>query len=1107
MWAVGKAGTDSGSGDETDGSSRSSDRESRAAPPNAVEPSGEARRPFAAAQGANVVPFGSGPAARRRSSSADELDSPVIDAGNAAALVRAKQRRAAGSHDLPLTAPWEARLAKIFVLDEFEVGSRRLLSTAMAFDVLMSRVKHPKLVRAAVQFMQSVGLRRGEGTDRVRRSSILGLGAAIGFEQGGMASDEYAFAGRPDSALGLLGHGKYSDWIPLAKMKCKLGGREVDVMLRMRFRRTMFSADRAKKLRRERARAAAAGGLPLPPNAFTSTHSLTRFVFEVTDCDSGALVLKQHANYSEMLASQKTGVADLADDVIAAMEMAEGLVQVRQLEYLEHLERSAASQHEDGIRHVVPPSVIASRDDAARRIQEVVRRWRVRRRERSVAELVELLTASPHAREEMRVGLESMHCTTIRQWITGVNPFSSSTSMMRAITAKRRAMGAKGRLFIDPVTGHRRVRHPTRPREPFDVVPEAPSAQVTEDVLAFLEEQITMQALAGDSKQSRAGGAADERQKRSRRVRGFLRSAHAAEMGVGVAASARSGASPGSGPGNAARGRRFESPLARHRSRSTSSPEPAGGDPLRPRSRTRPSSPSAAAAVNKGRDPGRGLGAELKHKRTGGGAAAAFRPLAPASPSMAAARAGDQSVPLHERAAMADVSGPDGPETGVHASLRRDKVAAARTVEGMHDLVITSPRSGAEQSTRNARQPKRVQEDLGDMLVGPSTRSSRAVHARAGLLGDDEAAELRLPAGADPMQDLPSANPAHFMPIDPARLDQWVGFLADDDAFAALEKQWEFFRDHKRPDTPPPNMMEGKTIYDATPTVAPLPNFTAGEAETRSRRHVEGLTGQARDIHLRKRRMDSAIGGLALTLRATSEQTERAAEDMRLVRQRLSSAVTGSSSIRPSTAVTAALRAKTESMGTVLAYNETIRRHAEEDNLDVVRSGFNLESSLSAGGAMVRELDAANSAFARADRLGMAETIEIARRVRQAKGVVDTMRMTGELDLAEYADRENPGSEIRRPQTVGMRASQYSGSHSGAKARPRTSLAHAAGTLLYPTAEVAAMQASAPRSIGGVKVDGVDTMGYSGSWASGRTRRNEGGRWIGGRRSLAGPSQ
>ena len=66
----------------------------------------------------------------------------------------------------------------------------------------------------------------------------------------------------------------------------------------------------------------------------------------------------------------------------------------------------------------------------------------------------------------------------------------------------------------------------------------------------------------------------------------------------------------------------------------------------------------------------------------------------------------------------------------------------------------------------------------------------------------------------------------------------------------------------------------------------------------------------------------------------------------------------------------------------------------------------------------------------------------------------------------------------------------------GAKARPLTSLAHAAGTVLYPVHAERAAMSMMPTSERGVKTDGVDRLGYSDDWADGRTRRNKGGRWI-----------
>jgi hypothetical protein len=1079
--------------------------------------------PFSAAGGARAAQSSSSGGTRR--SPTTESSSPssapgqraiVPFAAAAAAEATTKRRAASPRKAAPLNAPWEARLAEIFVVEEFDVATRQLRSTQMAFDVAMSRLKHPRLVQAAVAFMQRIGLRGRD--NRVRRSSILGLGASIGFSQAGVSVDDYPYAGRPDSALGMLGHGKFSDWVPLARMACRLGGRAVVVSLKMRFRRTMFRRDRAEHIREIRAQAKRAGRVAIDPNAFASTHALTRFVFEVTDQESGSLVMKQHANYSELLASQKIGLADMADDIIASMELAENMVHERQLEYLEQLQRSAAAEHEQGVRHVLPPSIIASRDEAARRIQEAVRRWRVRKREGTIAELVELLTVSPHAREELRVGLDSMHCTSIRQWLTGINPFSSSTSMMRGITSKRRALGARGRVFVDPITGQRRIRHPTRPKEPFEVRPGEPAPQVVEDVMAFLEEQITMQAVVGDSQESKIGGVLDHQRRKTQLVRSFLRSSHAAELGVGTAAIRSAGTTPMSRRQSAAAASKRRSSRLRARS----------GARTRSRSRSRSPSPGAergvrpgGVSINKGRAPTRGLGAELETSNPTSAAPrqsahnGEFRPLAPAIVA-AAAPSPSAQPPVFQRAAATQVVGPDGPETGIHAALRRDEIAGARQVEDLHSLVISSPRNALDPSEhRHISTRARLKQDLGDMSVGHLTQAAQAVQARAGLLDDAETKALHLPPGAEGVQDLPSASPAHFMPSTASKLSQWISFLVDDEAYSALEQQWSFYAANKRPDTPPRHLMEGKTVYDAVPTLAPLPSHAVGLQETRNRQHLESMAGDEADDHLRRRNFDVALGGFALTLRATSAQAQSAAQQMARVRDRLSSEA----------AAQAGARAKTASMGTVLMYNEGIRQHAQSDALPVDPAGSGPTAGLSASRHMVHRLPGGQaSTFAHTSKESMNQTMAIARRVREARTVIQTMSTEGELSPALtqrssfhrgasptallLADKAQPPhshsrSTMRQAMTASgskapalKRAGSYTTTVAGAKARPRTSLAHTASTTVYPVRAVAEAEARRPVAVAGVKIDGVDTMGFSGDWASGKTRRNAGGRWV-----------
>ena len=93
-------------------------------------------------------------------------------------------------------------------------------------------------------------------------------------------------------------------------------------------------------------------------------------------------------------------------------------------------------------------------------------------------------------------------------------------------------MGGQGRVFIDPVTGKRRVTHPTRPREPFEIEPDEPDPQVVEDMLAVLEEQVTMQALDGASLEGAAGSSAAARPQRvqSHLARSFWRAARPSSL-------------------------------------------------------------------------------------------------------------------------------------------------------------------------------------------------------------------------------------------------------------------------------------------------------------------------------------------------------------------------------------------------------------------------------------------------------------------------------------------------------------------------------------------------------------------------------------------------
>jgi hypothetical protein len=923
-----------------------------------------------------------------------------------------------------VSTPWEARLAKMFVLEEYDVGTRRIRTTDMSFDMLLSKVKHPLLVRTAVKFLQEIGLRK----------------ASPGWS--GTWNDPVAVEAEPGTSLAMLGHGKFSDWIPLATMRTMLGKRKVIIHLNMRYRRTMFSPERAVEIRSLVSRGT---DVPLNPNVYTSTHALTRFLLDVTDEESGAIVMRQQSTYAELIANQKIAIADLADDIIASMEIAENKLHLRQLEYLEQLQRSAVAEHEDGIRHVIPPSVVASRDEAARRIQEAVRRWRVRKREQSVMELVDLIQTSVVAHQELKSGMDSMHCTSIRQWLTGVSPFSASTHIMRTIAAKRRAMGARGRVVIDPLSGKRKVRHPTLPRQPRDLTVSEPPDLVVEDVLALLEEQSTLQAVDGEALSSNMTLVDRQRQDRSKSVRAFLRSARAAELG---AVSQQSLSRSSSFVGRLSMQRK----PSLHRSMSVSSIS---------------------------RRPSRANSEIMQVEPMSG-----FIPLTPTNPTSQAREISRRSkLPNHEAGTAKRVARKDGSLSGAHGGRIRAQESGAVAVEAFHGASAASPRDSRAASAPSSRRGLFVKDTIGDLSVAPRTHAYSVLHARAGLLKDEELEDLIIPEGAEGMENLPSASAAHFVPGKIEQLALWVEFLDNDDSYGALLSQWKFASENRRPDTPPEGTIGGNTIYDAEPTLVPLPDFATGMHESQYLAAFHALPAEERERLSRLRAQRAALNGLALTIDATPEQAELAAREMLTIKRQLEDAI-----LREGPGLSPALhmaaKAESESMRNVVMYNDAMKDVIKGEVGAVVPGAMGGKPSLTASRQSVAKAPK-YGAYGAANRERLVKTAAVASRVRETKEVLQQMQRTGQLSITQRSGTDaRPASPDR-----------YSSTPFGTKARHKTSLAHAAGTLLYPAEKVDRLRAP-PAQVGGVAVNGVDAEGFSGEWADGITRRNAGGRWI-----------
>lgn len=928
------------------------------------------------------APAGSGPS---RQPAPKRSDVGLRDGADGAdgALVRglplpSESDCAGGSQAPPRPdAPWEARTARIFELEEFEVGSRRLQSTAMSFNVLVARAKHPRLIQAATAFMGK--LKRSSSDSTGSPLSPLRVAAGVGPSFGGATGKR---PDRPDSAMALLGHGKFSDWIPLSRVSCLLRGVPATLTVKLRFRRSLFQPERARLIREERLRAAQAGGAPLPVHTRATTHALTRFVFEVAGATDGTILLKQHVSYAELLASQRAGLVDLADDVIAAMEIAEGKVQEQQLEFLEALQESAVAEHEEGLRHVLVPSLIASRDEAARRIQEAVRRWRVRRRQVVVEELVGLLQQSPHARDEARAAAQNMHCATIRQWLTGVGPFSASTSMTRAITARRRAMGGQGRVFIDPVTGKRRVTHPTRPREPFEIEPDEPDPQVVDDMLAVLEEQVTMQALDGASLEGAAGSSAAARPQRmqSHLKRAFLSAARTSNL----ATSERSHQATVQVP-------QLE--------------------------------PEASAAGTESH-------AMVPNNATGG-------------------------------------------RGGARHALLLARAQAGHSVGRFHGIVSRSPRATQEADTEGQVTKQRpAQATRGALWHGIQ---ESMLPPQVAFASPKQAAN----GEAQPLPDLPSASPAHFMPVSALAIDKWVTLLDDDASLVAMERQWQFFNDHRIPDPLVQNMSEGRTVYDADPAVAPLPTVASGMAETAERRRQETMTNAERAAQNRRRAMDDSLRAVAFTIGATAGQTQGVADEMfrtkdpsRLVRARLP-------------APPAPLQRPTsESMGLVLLYNEGLRIRHEDEALAVAPSGFGNQPALSSSGAMVRRSGAGAAKFTHGNTERIVHTAAIAKSVRDAQAVAAAGQSKSSPAANPPAEQlvkvDRPGAAahigvVGRSKTMPRRAPMDLG-------RPPS--IGAAGRSL--STKEAAQLLGARRPLATVEPAAESSAGFAGDWAMGR---------------------
>lgn len=194
--------------------------------------------------------------------------------------------------------------------------------------------------------------------------------------------------------------------------------------------------------------------------------------------------------YAELVAAQKFGLADLADDVIAAMELAEARLHERILDHLTALRLASKEVQEDGRGELLASKQPTSRNEGATRIQQAVRRWMVRTRARKAQELAVLVLRSKAAKAEVKAkSSKPVRASNIRHWLTGLQTWTIGARVARAIAAKRRLVGSEGRVWVDGGTGEQRVKHPIAPREPKDLSPYNPPMFALQDLRTYVEEQ------------------------------------------------------------------------------------------------------------------------------------------------------------------------------------------------------------------------------------------------------------------------------------------------------------------------------------------------------------------------------------------------------------------------------------------------------------------------------------------------------------------------------------------------------------------------------------------------------------------------------------------
>ncbi len=347
--------------------------------------------------------------------------------------------------------------ASLFVFDQFNCQTAQVTSTDLSLDGVMHECTNSKIRQAALSWTRIV---RTEIRSLVEQQLKEHSEGSVHEASGNHTSDAVqTTAASIAHAESLLGAGKYSDWISLAQIVRPLENEPVKLSIKMRYRMEIYNeqqvveflqslgvpldlgySEKSGNFRPSQVLEFVENKLKIDPKLATfpskTKRELSRFVFEAQNLQSMAVV-RFGATYVELLAAQKSSTLRLADSFILTLEAAERARHIRTYaksqknKYAAELHGNVTGiqQLEAGKQEVL----FASRDAAAAQIQSCFRAYIIRRSMHHVQLLTAVLQADSEARQRVRHKLAVPKCANIRQWLSGVTPWSLGSSTSRGL--------------------------------------------------------------------------------------------------------------------------------------------------------------------------------------------------------------------------------------------------------------------------------------------------------------------------------------------------------------------------------------------------------------------------------------------------------------------------------------------------------------------------------------------------------------------------------------------------------------------------------------------------------------------------------------------------